>query len=290
MPSLIGEKRIGNISTRVGKNGIILREQSHYYTVMADNAWQDRAQIILCPSLPQYGAVYTDGLAVKSINADRHPDHELRWDVVVVGSTEVEEDSQSKNKNSGNSSSDPTTWVPIATVGFEPFDEVMREDVNGKRWVNSAKKPFETGLVRQRRVAVVQFSQFEPISTTLDDIIERADTVNSITYKDKAIKTLLLGVEKATIGTYSGIRCWRVDYSMRYKKDNWILKQLDVGWGYYDSGDYKPFLDSQENSYLGSLNGTGGAVANQETDDPEIIPFEQFEAIDFNDFLKVLFV
>lgn len=289
MPTLIGEKRTGNITTRVGKNGIILREQSHHYTVLADDKYQDRAQIILCPGLPRYGFVYTDGLAVKSINADRHLDEALRWDVTVVGSTEVEEDSQSKNQNSGNTSSDPTTWVPIASVKFEPYDEVLKKDVNGKKWVNSAKKAFETGFVRQRRIAAVPFSQFEPISTTLEDIMDRCDTVNSIVYKGKAIKTLLLNVENATIGTYSGLRCWRVDYSMQYKSDNWILKQLDVGYGYYDSGTFKPFLDSDGNQYLGSLNGSGGKVANEATDDPATIEFEQFEAIDFNDFLKVLF-
>jgi hypothetical protein len=290
MPTLIGEKIEGSINTRIGKNGILLREQTHTYTVLADNRWQDRAQIIFnTPGLPRYGAVYTGGLTVKSINADRTDEHDLRWKVTVVGSTEVEEDQESKNQNSGNTSSDPTTWIPIASVKFETYDEVLKEDVNGKKWVNSAKKTFETGFIRQRRVAVVPFSQFEPISTTLEDIMDRCDTINSVIYKGKAIKTLLLSVENATIGTYSGIRCWRVDYSMRYKKDDWRLKQLDVGYGHYVSGTFTPFLDSDGNQYLGSLDGNGAKVADEENDDPETLYFEQFEAIDFNSFLKVLF-
>lgn len=290
MPTLIGEKIEGSISTRVGKNGILLREQTHTYTVEADNAFQHRPEIIFNTlGLPRYGAVYTGGLTVKSINADRTDEHELRWKVTVVGSTEVEEDQESKNQNSGNTSSDPTTWIPIASVRFEPFDEIFRKDINGKKWVNSAKKPFETGLVRQRRVAMVQFSQFEPISTTLEDIMDRCDTVNSIVYKGKAIKTLLISVENATIGTYSGVRCWRVDYTMRYKKDNWILKQLDVGYGHYVSSTYTAFIDNEGNSYLGSLNGSGAKVTNEQTDDPAIIEFEAYEAYDFNDYLKVLF-
>jgi hypothetical protein len=289
MPVLVGEKRSGTISTRIGKNGIILREQSHYYTVQADSKYQDRAEIILCNGLPRYGVVYTDGLAVKSINADRDPDDAWRWHVTVVGSTEVEEDSQSNNQNNGNTSSDPTTWVPIASVKFEPYDEVLRADVNGKKWVNSAKKAFETGFVRQRRIAVVPFSQFEPISTKLETLMDRCDTINSVVYKGKAIHTLLLNVENATIGTYSGTRCWRVDYTMRYKSDDWRIKQLDVGWGYYDSGTFKPFLDSEGNQYLGSLNGSGAKVTNPATDDPATLYFDQYEELDFNSFLKVLF-
>lgn len=289
MPTLIGERIEGSINTRVGKNGILLREQTHYFTVLADNRFQDRIEILQTPGLPRYGVVYIGGLTVKSMNADRTDEHDLRWKVSITGSSEVEEDQETRNQSTGNSSSDPTTWVPIASVGFEPFDEVMREDVNGKRWVNSAKKPFETGFVRQRRVAVVSFSQFEPVSTKLEEIMDRCDKVNSIVYKGKAIKTLLLGVDRATLGTYSGVRCWRVDYTMRYKEDNWRLKMLDVGWGYYTGGVYTPFLDSQNNQYLGSLNGTGGKVANEATDEPAPLDFDQFKAVDFNDFLKVLF-
>lgn len=290
MPTLIGEKIEGSINTRVGKNGILLREQTHYFTVLADSRWQSRADIVFnTPGLPQYGTVYTGGLTVKSINADRADEHDLRWKVTITGSTEVEEDQQTRNNNSGNTSSDPTTWIPIASVKFEPYEEVLKIDVDGKKWVNSAKKPFETGFIRPRKIAAVQFSQFEPIATTLDAIMDRCNTTNSIDYKGKTAKKLLLDVENATVGTYSGIRCWRVDYTMRYKKDDWRIKQLDVGWGHYVSGTYTPFLDSDGNQYLGSLNGSGAKVANEVTDDPATIYFEQFERLDFNLFLKVLF-
>lgn len=304
MPILIGQKRIGNITTRVGKNGVILREQSHHYTVQADSKFQDRAEIILCPGLPRYGTVYTDGLAVKSINADVDPDDAWRWHVTVLGSTEVEEDSQSKNQNSGNNSSDPTTWIPIASVKFEPHSEVLRTDFSDpvKDWKNSANKVFETGLEYQRRIAAVPFSQFEPISTKLETIMDRCDTMNSATYKGKVEYSLLLNVENATVGTYSGTRCWRVDYSMRYKKDTWILKKPDVGWGFYDgSGNYRGFYEKQwetgtydstkeaDTPFLGNLNLDGTAIANQKTGGIKYLEFKPFPQIDFNSFLKVLF-
>jgi hypothetical protein len=306
MPTLIGEKIEGSISTRVGKNGILLREQTHTYTVEADNAWQDRAEIIFnTPGLPQYGFVYTGGLTVKSINADRTDEHELRWKVAVVGSSEVEEDQQTRNNNSGNTSNDPTTWVPIAGVKFEPYDVVLKRDFSTpkKSWKNSANKPFETGLIYQRRIATVPFSQFEPISTTLETIMDRCDVLNSEVYKGKPEFTLLLNVENATIGTYSGMRCWRVDYTMRYREDTWILKQADVGWGFYDSsGEYQTFYIAQwkdgtydpskaeDESFLGLLNLNGTPVANQQTGAMQHIDFQLQPAIDFNSFLKVLFV
>lgn len=292
MPTLIGEKRQGSITIRPGKNGVLVQEQPFYVTVMADSKFQDRVAIILnTPGMPRFGQIYAGGLAVKSINAERDEDDPLRWHVTITASSEVEEDQETRNESSGSPSTNPIDWIPIASVRFETYDEVLREDLSDppKKWVNSAKKPFETGLVRQRRLAMVSFSQFEPVSTALETIMDRCDTINSAVYKGKAEKTLLLNVEGATIGTYSGIRCWRVDYTMRYKKDTWTLKQLDVGYGYYESGEFKPFKDSEGNQYLGSLNGSGGKVADEATMDPEEIPFELYEAIDFNTFLKVLF-
>ena len=126
-------------------------------------------------------------------------------------------------------------------------------------------------------------------STKLEDLMDRCDKINSIVYKGKAIKTLLLNVESATIGTYSGVRCWRVDYSMRYKEDDWRIKQLDVGYGHYVSTVFTPFLDTEGNQYLGNLNGSGAKVTNEATDDPATIYFEQYKTTDFNSFLKVLF-
>lgn len=296
MPTIIGEKLQGQITVRPGKNGVLIQEQPFHITVIGDNKFQDRQEIIFnTPGMPRFGTVYASGLAVKSIDANRDEDDPVRWHVTITASSEVEEDQESRNESQSGGqppSSNPVDWIPIATVAFEPYEEVMREDVKGRKWVNSAKKPFETGLVRSRRIAMVKFSQFEPISTKLDDIMERCDTVNETTYKGKVAKTLLLNVENATIGTYSGVRCWRIDYSMRYKPDTWIAKQLDVGYGYYDSGIFKPFeypASEGGGGYLGSLNGSGGKVANEETDDPETLEFDIYEEKDFNTFLKVLF-
>lgn len=292
MPTLIGEKRQGSITIRPGKNGVLVQEQPFYVTVMADSKYQDRVAIILdTPGMPRFGQNYAGGLAVKSINAERDEDDPLRWHVTITASSEVEEDQETRNESSGSPSTNPIDWIPIASVRFESYEEVLRKDFSDppKKFVNSAKKPFETGLIRQRRLAMVSFSQFEPVSTTLETIMDRCDTVNSAEYKGKDEKTLLLNVEGATIGTYSGIRCWRVDYTMRYKEDTWTLKQLDVGYGYYQSGEFKPFVDVEGNQYLGSLNGSGGKVANEAADEPEELEFELYKAINFNTFLKVLF-
>jgi hypothetical protein len=288
MPQLLNEKREGGVNLRQGKGGILIREEPYHFRVRADSVYQDRAAILLNTNgLPRFGQVFANGLSVKSMNADRDPEDATLWHVVVTTSTEVEDDQNNNNQN--NQSSDPTTWTPIAKVNFEPYDEVLKEDTAGKKWVNSAKKPFETGLIRQRRIAVVGFSQFEPISTTLDQIMDRCDTVNSTTYKGKDAKKLLLSVENASVMTYGGFRCWRIDYQCKYKPDDWRVKQLDVGWGYYQSGEYKPFVDSEGNPYLGNLNGTGGKVANEATDEPAMLYFDGFEETNFNTFLRVLF-
>ena len=139
----------------------------------------------------------------------------------------------------------------------------------------------------RRRAVVRRFTQFEQFSgseaVTIDEIDRRNDSINRTAYMGRDPYTLRLGVESAAVGIYYGVRCWRIDYRLAYKKDDWRLKQLDVGWDYRGESDERvPFLRDGE-PYLGSLNGQGKPAPD---DEPAMLYFKQYESIEFADFLR----
>jgi len=297
MPELIGERREGAVSVRQGTGGILNYEQDYHYLVQADHIGQNRFVIATTPGLPVVNQTQIDGLIMcKSKTAKRMDKVALLWEVTCTFSSEVQEGTDPSTPQQG----DPLAWQPVAEVEFEPDEEVVRKDVDGKAWVNSANKPFETGLVVPSLIASATFTQFESAgSLTLNGIMDRNAKVNSATYNSFAKNTLLLFVQRATIGFFYGTRCWRIQYNMKYKDKpalpskpdtgGWTIQQLDAGYQYYDGDLLKPFLDDGDTGspYVGLLNGSGGKVADQKTGDPVFIAFKRYNKIDFNSFLRV---
>ncbi len=165
-------------------------------------------------------------------------------------------------------------------------------------WANSALRPFEDGLIRQKRIITRHFTQFFPLTgpnaTTLDDIEEHNSLINDRPYLGKPAKTLLLQVDRAAIGVWYGKRCIRVDYVMAYKADDWRLKKKDAGWDYLTKFtppyEWRPF--NIDTPMLGPLDGTGRPVAGViDPTDPlksaKILYFKEFRADNFAAFLKL---
>lgn len=285
MPTLIGEAREGSISI-VRNNGRNTVRTPFSFIVEADADDQDRLDVLACPGLPTVGLTVSAnyGICIGK-KGTRRPDALRIWDVECEFSTEAEEGTDPQTPQQG----DPTQWIPVAELQFEVLDEVVRKDKSGtpKLFVNSAKQAFETGLTIPKTILRRDFFQFEPISTTIDDIEDRNNKVNDATYLGRAEKTLLLQIRGAKLGFYYGQRCWLVDYSMKYKEDTWTLKMLDVGYSYLDgSNNRKPYYDDDDQTIiLGGLNGSGGKVASQNTD-PAELSFERYETLGFSTFLR----
>ena len=297
-----GQEPSDGTTLRQGKNGVLIREESRRYIVVTDNAFVDKLDVLGCPDLPSFGEI-VGGMAIKSMNATRSPDSQFRWMVTIELSSEVDENQKEQNPDSP--SSDPTTWVPIASVVFEPYLETVRRSVDGKLICNSAGETPSTSLEVTKRIACVNFSQFEPITTKLDELMERSDTVNSTNYKTRDKGTLLLAIERATIVRINGFRCWRVDYVMKFKRDTWVKALLDEGFTFYSGGKKLQFFREQwegtaydskpigQTPFEGLLDGAGGAIADQKraaTEGTEAYRFFKiFYEKDFNAFLRVLF-
>jgi hypothetical protein len=322
MPTLQTNKREGSVRIRAKKDGTLSVEQDWFFRIKADNISQSRVDILITtPDVPKFGVIYS-GLRLSGCDATRLDEDPLLWDAVYNLSNQVTEGENVNPSDGSYQLGTPTDWVPVVELGFEDYEEVFLESLpllqnetdasadftfgdppaagtetdglgyNAARWVNSAGQPYDQGFVRQRRIITRKFTQFEPITgtgaVTLDTIEARNDTLNDASYLGKAKRTLKLSVDSVAAGFYYGVRCWRVDYTMAYKADDWRLKKLDVGWFYRDADDdnkLKPFLDEPGNNIIGSLNGSGGKAADRLK--PAIRAHKEFPSINFASFLRL---
>lgn len=282
MPVIDGVSRKRNFRLVKSRGGLQL-EFDDIYRILADSKSQDRIDILNTPNLPEVG-VTTNGPAVCSgIDANSWEANPIYWDAVASFSSNVDEDSSGAGSQ-GQSWGDPTTWVPIAKLAFESYSDVRLTDAAGAAQVNSAGQPFETAIAQRRTIVRYDFDQFEPATTTDDEISERNETVNDAIFKGKAVKTLLLTVREATLGLFYGYSVWRVGYSLAYKKDTWQRKRLDIGNSYLSGGSLLPYEDSEGNRIVGPLDGSGGKQSAGTA--PAILTFDEFATSTFSSFIR----
>ena len=194
-------------------------------------------------------------------------------------SSEIEEDTSGANESE---SGDPSAWKPIAKLGYETYTEVSFTDAAGVAFSNSADQPFSTGIPIVRTLTRYEFEQFEPPTTTSDQIANRNETINETVFNGRPIETLKLTVKDAAIGYYYGYRCWRVSYSMLYRPTTWILKVLDIGTSYKSGSDILDYNNQSGSKIVGFLNGSGAKTLT-----PTTIEFDQYLKTNYNSFLRV---
>ena len=307
MPTIRTEKREGDIRVKRKSDGSLTIEQDWHFRIEADSLSQDRLTILYgTAGVPQFNVIYGGyGLVLDSAEGARLDEEPLFWDCVYHLSNSVQESNDRDPATGNQQTGNPTAWIPWVEASFEDYEEVLRKSLdietseehpdiggsdsagyNATLWVNSAGQPYESGFVRQKRLIKRQFTQFDLASSfTFDQMLSRNDLINSGTFLGKPKRTLRLVLDSLAIGTWYGVRCWRGDYSLIYKKDDWRLKQLDVGWYYKDDDDkLQPFQDELGNLIVGALDGTGGKATDQTQ--PALRYHKEFEESDFA-FLRV---
>jgi hypothetical protein len=272
------------------RDGMPVFEAVYHYLVEAESKTTSRLSILRdTTGLPKPGVNYlTDGFAMcKSTVAVQRPEQVLLWDVTAQFSTEVKQGQDSQNPGS-----DPVEWKPIYETKFERIQEIVTSDFAGVSVGPSSGGLFENGMTRTRSIPIWEFYQFESASVTDEDIVDRNETVNSVSFKGRAAHTLLLTVQSSVIGFYYGQSLRLTQYALKYNYKNWKHKRLDCNVVYLDGGVLKPYLDAGDPAndvppqvILGPLNGSGGKAA---TGDPAAeLEFEMYEPISFSAFLRI---
>ena len=291
MPTLEGERREGSCSLAT-RGGLPVYEEQYHYIVKADSVTQERVEIIATPGLPTpgpNGSTTANGFAVcTTLNATRREANALYWDVTATFTSEVDEGIGATTLVPGTpQQTSPTEWVPVYETKMERTQEVVAKDIDGVAVANSAGFAFETGLTIGRYIPIWDLYQFEPDTVTDEDIIDRNETTNEVTFKGKAAGTLLLTVVDSVIWRYLGQRVRLTRYEVRFNERNWKHKRYDVGPQYLDVVALnivaKDFLSADGSPMLGNLlQGGQGNVG----DPPNVLEFTIYNELDFHDFLR----
>jgi hypothetical protein len=257
--------------------------ETYHFIIETDNPQTSRLEILLgTPNLPLPNAtVSAFGFAVcKSSSGTRRADNTRIWDWTCEFSSEVDESQDQQDPRQ-----DPVEAIPVYETKFERLQEVVTKDKDGDAIANSAGQPFQTGLTIGRYIPVWEFYQFEPATVTDETIIARNEVVNSVEFRGRAIKSLLLTVLSSKISWYYGARRRLTQYSIKYNEKLWTHKRLDVGTVYKSGSVYLPYTDSEGNVILGALDGSGAKQAVGTA--PEVLEFDLYEPVDFHSFLRV---
>ncbi len=285
--TLIGETRQATISLR-SRSGIPVVEETYYFRVESDVKDESRAAVLLTPGLPILNeSVSVEGFGIcNGLQADRDPVNAFWWLVTATFSSEVGE---GQGPDGNNPSSDPTAWIPVYETKFERLQEVVTVDKNGDPIANSAGQPFPTGMTITRMIPIWEFYQIEPATVDDETILDRNETVNDDEFKGRPEGTLLLTVNSSVIGFYYGQPRRLTQYAIRYNKENWKHKRLDVGEAYLGTDSFGnpallPYLVGNK-LVMGPLNGSGGKSGSGDT--PAVLEFDKYEPISFSSFLRI---
>lgn len=279
------QKREGKCSVRTSK-GIPILDETYSYTVVCTSKNEDYANVVTATGLPFVGDFSPSGFGVyRAANATRREQNPCYWDVVVDFSSEVEESSQNPDPKS-----DPVTWVPVYETKYVKIPEVVTKDKNDDAIANSCGQSFPTGLTIMRKIPCWEFFQIEaPVSDEV--IVDRSETINSVEFKGRAAKSLLLTVLNSTVGFYYGARRRLTHYELQYNKKLWTHKRLDTGTYYFDGTTdsdgpvKKPYYDSASHVINGPLDGSGEKVASGEP--PFTLSFDYYDELAFATFLRI---
>lgn len=281
MGNVLSSQQKRNGGVRIRKTGKrLVYEEDWDLLIRTDDPAMTRAELVNAGALPAVGGTLSGlGAAVcNAASADRDPKNPTIWHGKASFSSDVEEDTSGSQGQSG----DPTFWQPIAELTYETYPESRFTDKDGNLFVNGAGAPFAGGFPHVQTLVAFEFEQFEPITTTDEEIAERNGTVNDATFKGKDARTLRLTVQKATIGYYFGFRVWRVAYRLTYKKDTWTKKFYNIGDTYKDGTSKKPYLDDEGNRITWFLTDTGARSAT-----PTTIEKDMYDELNFSSFLRV---
>lgn len=261
--------------------GMAILDETYEYLVRCDAKDTPYVEVLNTPGLPIVNySVSPSGYGIcRNKSGVRRVDNPYYWDITCDFSSEVEE-----SQDNPDPTTDPTSWIPIYETKFERLQEVVTKDLNGVSIANSAGQPFENGLTIARFIPIWEFWQLEPGTITDEQILERNESVNSGTFRNRIAKTLLLTVNSSVVGFYYGQRRRLTQYSLRYNSKKWTHKRLDVGTVYKDGSDHKPYLDKNGNVILGGLNGIGSKVLVG--DPPAVREFDMYPSISFS-FIRV---
>lgn len=298
---IVGERRPGSCSMSVSGQNNFQFKMSYSFIVATDDKFTSREEILfLTPGMPLIGRLYGPlGAKCVNVSCERSDESANTW--FCEAEFETGSGNEQRDPAQNPNSPIPTDWIPTFKIdGFAGKEETITQDFspNPKTLANSAGQLFDPPYTRTKTLPQFTAVQFEPESTSLDDIADRHDTVNSSSFSFGAglgtfgARELLCHVKSAELGFYYTIRCWKVEYQLVYDRETFDIKIADFGTQYVDGTTNRPYMDKLKTFVInGPLNGSGARVldgnGNPDADNAAILTFRIKRETDFSSFLRV---
>jgi hypothetical protein len=312
MAEIRGQKK-GKEARYTTEEGEIIVSVPMYYIVYDSSGTAGRHQILQTNGIPVLRSpVLVDDvpflLTVKDKSAKQDTTNNKFWTVTV----ELDNRPESLGRNADeNESIDPTQWIQLGRIEYEQHEEVADVTYAGTPIMNTARRPYSSPLMRQRLVPVIPFTQYEPLTRNLDDIMEWNETLNESTFLGKQKGMWMLTIQDCNIGIIRGTTCWKIEGKIRYKKrtlntpsrflyisdpvtntlaaftDTTIggWQPLLAQWDYVDITGM-PIVDEKGNQFRGKIDSNGLALSDQ-SEQPYHVYHETLSYLDFNAILRL---
>lgn len=234
---LLGKERKGDANLSASADGFTYTE-THDYLVMSDDPNEDYWNVITTAGLPDVFVTSISGLLCRSKRATRDSGHAGLWRVSCEFSSE-----DTGQTPGGNP--DPTTWIPVWSGAIELYDELLQKAkyastatgtmLGPESYTNSAWDKFPEPLMIKKPIVVMEFSQYETPTLTVDAIAGRNDKINSAAFKGFSARSLKLNVRSFEKGFFFNYPAYKINYTVAYKPSLWVDAPLDVGYEYFVS-------------------------------------------------------
>jgi len=211
-----------------------IRRYSLVYTIRTDDPGDGPMIVGDCPGLPPRGAWYQFGnerdvgailktRTVKQVNNQKH-----WWEVAdSYDSQQDDEDPEDPEEN-------PLLRPPKRRIGFERRDRVAFQDLDEKKFVNSAGEPYDASVATiPKSLLVLTISRNE---AALPTAIARGyqNCTNEYAFYGYGADQALMQDIGADDGWENGVYFWACFYKIVFDPDGWVPeKQLDKGTYYW---------------------------------------------------------
>lgn len=290
MSEIIGQRRGGSGGFRSSSEGGAEYSETITYNVMADSATTTMQEVLRTPGLPtvnwSFIAVGPFGSAALCIskNATQSSENARLWEVVCEFSSAAR---RSQQQSEEEQTTDPTTWTPQFTSFSEQIEVALFKDKNGDPIVNPVGELYAEPVMTPITIPGIRFTQYEQ-EWSFDLLIERNNSVNSAEFEGRAVNELLLTVEDQKPVYKNGVFCHAIQYAIRYHPLTWRESRLRVASVYIDGTSRLKFRDDEGNPISqGLVNADGTKATSQIPDSNSFDYFDKFNALDFNDFIRV---
>ena len=204
MTTLLGQKKGRQIDVRTDGERL-LYNATREYIVYDQTGTAGEGDILGTSGIPLVNAFYFfDGIPAPLLcKSNKY------WTVSADFDNEPL-DNQSDTGGNEQDSGNPLSWYSIVNFDFETYESPINA-------LNFAGRPYSPPITVKKKIIVIKFTQYMQADLTIYDLINDYDNVLNLNeFLGGFPGTWLLNIAGASFGVTNGVRCWKVNFELRW--------------------------------------------------------------------------